>query len=61
MLDNKARLNKLATDLYNEMSHGRIDDEWAEEFIENVYNRLQNNQSLTDKQIEKLEQLHEKY
>lgn len=61
MVENRARLEMMAKKLMVEVSSGRIENDWAEEFICSVYNRLDAGLSLYEKQILKLEELFERY
>ena len=51
----------MAERLFHEVSHGRIDNEWEENFISDVYHRLLRGQSLSEKQAVKLEALFERH
>ncbi len=61
MLDEAARNKMMADKLYIEVQHGRIDDDWTENFICDVRSKLSKGQTLTDKQTAKLEELFERY
>lgn len=56
-----ARMKMMAEKLYIEVQYGRVENEWAETFICDVRERLVAGKVLTNKQIEKLEELFEKY
>jgi len=60
-MSDTARHEMMAKKLMAEVSAGRIDNEWAEEFICSVHNRLDAGLSLSDKQSTKLEELFERY
>jgi Spy/CpxP family protein refolding chaperone len=51
----------MAERLFQEASHGRIDDEWAENFILDMHERTRHGHDLTEKQAAKLEELFERY
>lgn len=54
--------NKLMIDkLYDQMARGFIENEWAEEFIENVKGVVYAGMKLTTPQQSKLEELFERY
>jgi hypothetical protein len=57
----RARLELMAKRMVVEVQTGRISDDWTQEFICNVYNRLDAGLSLSDKQAAKLEEIFERY
>lgn len=61
MLSDLPRQKMMAEKLFIEVQHGRIEDEWSENFISDVYHRLLRGMPLTEKQIIKLESLWERY
>lgn len=61
MLDDKPRLKMMADKLYLEIQHSRINNEFAEQFITDVRDKLARGVTLTDKQESCLEKLFERY
>lgn len=61
MLSDAPRLKMMADKLHLEIYHGRIDNEFVVNFIESVRDKLIRRESLTDKQVAKLEELFERY
>jgi hypothetical protein len=62
MTSEMSRLKLMADKLYDQMSRGCIDNEWAETFIESVHTQLKVGViPLTGKQKAKLEELFERY
>lgn len=61
MLNDRPCLQLMADRLYNEMAHGRIDDDWVEKFIMSIKRKLADERQLTEKEISKLEELFERY
>lgn len=53
----KVMLNKLKI----EVDHGRIDNDWACKFINEMFDKLKLNYTFTDKQKAKIEELFERY
>jgi len=51
----------MAEKLFIEVQHGRIENEWEENFISDVYRKTLAGHSLTEKQAVKLEALFERY
>ena len=61
MLDNHSRHKMMLDKLFIEISHGRIDNDFVENFVCDVRARLKSGIPLTDNQILKLEEIFEKY
>lgn len=61
MLDDSARVKMMAGKLMEEVSSGNIDNDWAETFIADIHARVHSGRTLTDKQVQKLEELFEEY
>ena len=55
------RVKMMIGKLYEQVSMGHIDNEWSEQFICDMKYRLTNDCRLTPKQIEKIEELFERY
>lgn len=55
------RLKMMADKLMEQVATGNVDNEWAENFITDVHGKLKAGRTLTDKQVQKLEELFEEY
>lgn len=60
MLDERPRHMMMAKKLFLEVQHGRVENDWEETFISDVYHRLLMDNHLTQKQAVKLESLFER-
>lgn len=56
-----ARQNMVVNKLMIECDHGRVENEWDEQFIRSIQQQLKRGIKLSTKQIDKLEELWEKY
>lgn len=61
MLDENPRLMMMVAKLKVEISEGRIDNNWVETFIFDMDQKLKKNQTLSPKQIVKIEELFDQY
>ena len=61
MLDGKSRLKMMAEKLFDQVSRDFIDDEWEVKFITDIQDKLEHDCNLSQKQIDKLEELFERY
>ena len=60
MLSDLPRQKMMAEQLFIEVQHGRVESEWEENFITDVYVRLTRGLPLSEKQAVKLESLWER-
>lgn len=58
---NVARYKMMAAKLAVESEHGRVESVWDEEFIISINQQLKMGRKLSNKQVDKLEELWEKY
>ena len=61
MLSYLPRTKMMIEKLFDQVSRGTIDNDWAENFICDMRERLKMNMGLTQKQLDKIEELFERY
>lgn len=59
--DYMPRAKMMISKLHDQVARGFIENEWAEQFISDVKDRLDHDCILTAKQIDKIEELFERY
>lgn len=61
MLDDSQRQKMMAGKLFDQVARDFIDDEWEAKFIIDIHDKLEHGCNLSQKQIDKLEELFERY